>query len=77
MTAAREATSETSASTSRTKSSREADRLLNPRLAGAMLLFVTAAGYLALTEFVVWLNGPLNLGAGFWPSAGFSLALLL
>ena len=41
-----------------------------------MLLLVAAAGYLTLTEIVLWLNEPVNLGTGFWPAAGFSLALL-
>ena len=48
------------------------DSLPGPILAG--LVGVT---YLMLAQFVLWLNDPVNLGAGFWPAAGVSLALLL
>lgn len=40
---------------------------------GPLLLLVAAAGYLGFTEYGLWLNQPVNLGAGFWPAAGFSL----
>lgn len=46
-------------------------------LAGPVLLALVAVTYLALAQFVIWLNDPVQLGAGFWPAAGFSLALLL
>ncbi len=53
------------------------DRLRNRQVPGPVLMLVVVAGYLALAQFVVWLNDPVNLGAGFWPAAGFSLALLV
>lgn len=46
-------------------------------LPGPALLLIVAGVYLALAQFVIWLNDPVQLGAGFWPAAGFSLALLL
>ncbi|HUQ43527.1 MAG TPA: MASE1 domain-containing protein [Candidatus Limnocylindria bacterium] len=42
-----------------------------------MLLVLVGAAYLALAQFVIWLNDPVQLGAGFWPAAGLSLGLLL
>src|SRR5688572_7224282 len=42
------------------------------RLRGPVLLGVVAAVYLALAQLVIWLNDPVQLGAGFWPAAGFS-----
>ena len=56
---------------------RPLDRLRSGRLPGPLLLLGVAAGYLALAQFVLWLNDPVNLGAGFWPAAGLSLALLV
>lgn len=44
---------------------------------GPILLGVVAAVYLALAQYVILLNDPVRLGAGFWPAAGVSLALLL
>jgi signal transduction histidine kinase len=44
---------------------------------GPLLLAIVVAGYLALAQFVIWLNDPVQLGAGFWPAAGLSLGLLL
>ena len=44
---------------------------------GPALLLGVAAIYVALAQFVIWLNDPVQLGAGFWPAAGVSLALLL
>lgn len=46
-------------------------------LPGPMLGGLVGIVYLGLSQFVIWLNDPVNLGAGFWPAAGFSLALLL
>jgi signal transduction histidine kinase len=46
-------------------------------LSGPALLALVAAAYLALAQFVIWLNDPVQLGAGFWPAAGLSLGLLL
>jgi signal transduction histidine kinase len=42
-----------------------------------VLFALVAAAYLALAQFVIWLNDPVQLGAGFWPAAGLSLGLLL
>jgi signal transduction histidine kinase len=46
-------------------------------LPGPALFAIVAFVYLTLAQFVIWLNDPVNVGAGFWPAAGFSLALLL
>lgn len=51
-------------------------RLVNS-LPGPVLGVLVAIMYLALAQFVILLNDPVNLGAGFWPAAGVSLALLL
>ena len=47
------------------------------RLSGPSLLIAVAIVYAALAQFVIWLNDPVQLGAGFWPAAGVSLALLV
>lgn len=47
------------------------------KLPGPLLATVTAIAYLLLAQYVLWLNDPVNLGAGFWPAAGVSLGLLL
>lgn len=47
------------------------------RLPGGLLLAVVAVVYLALAQYVLLLNDPVLIGAGFWPAAGVSLALLL
>ena len=47
------------------------------QVSGPVLLLGVAAGYLALAQFVVWLNDPVSVGASFWPAAGLSLALLV
>jgi len=46
-------------------------------LSGPAIFAVVAAVYLALAQFVYWLNDPVETATGFWPAAGFSLALLL
>lgn len=38
---------------------------------------VTGIAYLAACRYIVVLNDPVNLGAGFWPGAGISLGALL
>ena len=53
------------------------DRLRGQRISGPLLLLGAAAGYLALAQFVLWLNDPVNLGSAFWPAAGFTLGLLV
>lgn len=44
---------------------------------GVMVFLVVGLGYLALAQYVVVLNDPVNLGAGFWPAAGLTLGALL
>ena len=53
------------------------DRLRGQRIPGPVLLLGVAVGYLGLAQYVYWLDDPTNLGAGFWPAAGFSLGMLL
>jgi len=53
------------------------DRFLNQQIPGAVLFLLVAASYLAFAQYVVFLNDPVNFGAGFWPAAGLSLGLLL
>jgi integral membrane sensor domain MASE1 len=36
-----------------------------------------ALAYLALAQYVIWLNDPVRVGAGYWPAAGITLAALL
>ena len=43
----------------------------------ALLALAATGGYVAIAQFVVWLNDPVNAGAGFWPAAGITLAALL
>ena len=50
---------------------------LMDRLPGPVITVITGLAYLGLAQFVLWLNDPVLLGAGFWPAAGLSLALLL
>jgi len=47
------------------------------RLPGPVLLLGVAAAYAALAQLAFWLNGPVNMGAGFWPAAGLSLGVLV
>lgn len=44
---------------------------------GVGLFAVTALTYFAITQYVIWLNDPVEVGAGFWPAAGVTVALLL
>lgn len=44
---------------------------------GPTLFALAALAYLALAVYVIWLNDPDRVGAGFWPAAGIMLALLL
>src|SRR5687768_13545524 len=53
------------------------DHLRRRWIRGPLLFVAVAAGYLAMAQFVLWLNDPVNLGAGFWPAAGFSLGVLV
>lgn len=42
-----------------------------------MLFVGVAAVYAGLSQYVMWLNDPVHLGAGFWPAAGVTTAALL
>ena len=44
---------------------------------GPLVFLGVGAVYLALSQFVLWLNDPVNAGAGLWPAAGLTLAALL
>jgi diguanylate cyclase (GGDEF)-like protein len=44
---------------------------------GIAIAAVVAASYLLLAQFVIWLNDPVHLGAGFWPAGGLTVAALL
>ena len=44
---------------------------------GAAIFLAVAVSYLTLAQFVVFLNDPVNLGAGFWPAAGMTIGVLL
>jgi integral membrane sensor domain MASE1 len=47
------------------------------RLPGPALMGLVALVYVALAQYVLLLNDPVQLGAGFWPAAGVSVAVLL
>ncbi|MDZ7826925.1 MAG: MASE1 domain-containing protein [Gammaproteobacteria bacterium] len=51
--------------------------LLHRVPSGPVLFLLTGLAYLALAQYVVFLNDPVHLGAGFWPAAGVTLAALL
>jgi integral membrane sensor domain MASE1 len=46
-------------------------------LPGPLLGAVVGLFYLALAQYVIWLNDPVNAGAGYWPAAGVTLVALL
>lgn len=46
-------------------------------LPGPALTVLVTVAYLGLAQYILVLNDPVQLGAGFWPAAGLSLALLL
>lgn len=47
------------------------------RRRSAAIALAVAVVYLGLAQYVLWLNDPVNSGAGFWPAAGVSLAGML
>ena len=47
------------------------------RAPGPVVGAVVGLSYLALAQYVIWLNDPVNAGAGYWPAAGITLAALL
>lgn len=44
---------------------------------GLVVFLAVGVSYLSLAQFVMFLNDPVNLGAGFWPAAGLTIAALL
>lgn len=44
---------------------------------GPVVAAVVGLGYLATAQYVIWLNDPVNEGAGYWPPAGLTLVALL
>jgi len=44
---------------------------------GPLVGAFVALAYLALAQYVIWLNDPVRVGAGYWPAAGITLAALL
>lgn len=47
------------------------------RAPGPVVGVVVGLSYLALAQYIIWLNDPVNAGAGYWPAAGITLAALL
>ena len=47
------------------------------RASGPAIALVVGLAYLALAQYVIWLNDPVNAGAGYWPAAGLTLAALV
>lgn len=53
-------------------------RRYRPRAWGGVAISAAVAvAYLLLAQFVLWLNDPVFLGAGFWPAGGMTIAVLL
>ncbi|MEQ9335988.1 MAG: EAL domain-containing protein [Miltoncostaeaceae bacterium] len=52
-------------------------RAIPARLRGPALGLAVGLAYLALAQFVIWLNDPVNAGAGLWPAAGLTLGALM
>jgi integral membrane sensor domain MASE1 len=55
------------------------NRLLNAVAAqpGPVVGLAVAVAYLLLAQYVIWLNDPVNAGAGYWPAAGLTFAAVL
>ena len=47
------------------------------RLPGPAIAAIVGLAYLSLSQYVIWLNDPVNAGAGYWPAAGVTLAALV
>ena len=47
------------------------------RTPGPALAVLVGLTYLGLAQYVIWLNDPVNAGAGYWPAAGVTLAALV
>lgn len=59
------------------KNSSGSRRSSDRTLAGPVTLLIVALVYLVLAQYIVILNDPVALGAGFWPAAGFTVGMLL
>src|SRR5215207_10301371 len=44
---------------------------------GPAVAAVVGLCYFALAQYVIWLNDPVNAGAGYWPAAGVTVVALL
>ncbi|HVM40589.1 MAG TPA: SpoIIE family protein phosphatase [Acidimicrobiia bacterium] len=44
---------------------------------GWAVFLAVGTAYAALSQYVIWLNDPVNNGAGFWPGAGVSVAAVV
>lgn len=44
---------------------------------GPLVALAIGAAYLALAQYAIWLNDPVNAGAGYWPANGITLVALL
>lgn len=47
------------------------------RIPGPAIAAAVGLAYLGLSTYVIWLNDPVNAGAGYWPAAGLTLAALV
>ena len=48
-----------------------------PAVPGPAVAVVVGLCYFALAQYVIWLNDPVNAGAGYWPAAGVTVVALL
>lgn len=53
------------------------DRTVLSAVPGPVVSAVVGLSYVALAQYVIWLNDPVNAGAGYWPAAGLTLVALL
>jgi integral membrane sensor domain MASE1 len=53
------------------------ERTVLTAIPGPVVSAVVGLSYVALAQYVIWLNDPVNAGAGYWPAAGLTLVALL
>lgn len=53
------------------------ERAVLSAVPGPVVSAVVGAAYVGLAQYVIWLNDPVNAGAGYWPAAGLTLVALL
>lgn len=53
------------------------ERTVLSAVPGPVVSAVVGLAYVALAQYVIWLNDPVNAGAGYWPAAGLTLVALL